>query len=100
MQALIDFDGWRKWKDFAAASETTEGTTKLSTSYRSIAPRSKTNSNISPTAVSNSTNGKTGSTIANGITSEEKKNKRKSLGIVPPPALLEEDTPPIEGGDS
>ncbi len=21
MQALIDFDGWRKWKDFAAQSE-------------------------------------------------------------------------------
>lgn len=24
MQALIDFDGWRKWKDFAASTESSK----------------------------------------------------------------------------
>lgn len=105
MQALIDFDGWRKWKDFAAQSDTTDGTSKLSSSYSSIAPRSKANNALSPTAAANMPNGKTGPTAANGITSiakpkdEEKKNKRRSLGVVPPPALPEEtesSTPPAE----
>ena len=96
MQALIDFDGWRKWKDFAAQSDTTDGTSKLSTSYRSIAPKSKTNSNLSPTSA-NSSNGKTGPTVVNGIIStkpkdEEKKSKRRSVGVVPPPSLPEEES--------
>jgi hypothetical protein len=26
MQALIDFDGWRRWKDFTNASDTTNST--------------------------------------------------------------------------
>lgn len=101
MQALIDFDGWRKWKDFAAASDTTDGTSKISTSYRTIAPKGKPNSNLSPTSAANPTNGKTGPTAANGITSDEKKSKRRSLGIVPPPSLPEEEsTSPLEVGGS
>lgn len=100
MQALIDFDGWRKWKDFAAASDTTNGTAKISTSYRTIAGNSKASSNLSPTSA-NASNGKTSPTMANGITSDEKKSKRKSLGIIPPPSLPEEEiTPPLEGGDA
>jgi len=97
MQALIDFDGWRKWKDFAAASDTTNGTSKISTSYRTIAGNSKASSNLSPTSA-NASNGKTGPMVTNGITSDEKKSKRKSLGVLPPPSLPEEETsPPLEG---
>jgi osomolarity two-component system response regulator SSK1 len=97
MQALIDFDGWRKWKDFAAASDTTNGTSKISTSYRTIAGNSKASSNLSPTSA-NALNGKAGPMVTNGITSDEKKSKRKSLGVLPPPSLPEEDiTPPFEG---
>jgi osomolarity two-component system, response regulator SSK1 len=98
MQALIDFDGWRKWKDFAAQSDTTDGTSKLSTSYSSIAPKSR-GAGASPTTA---TNGKATSSTANGVLSsgkakdEEKKNKRRSLGFAPPP-LPEEVTPPLIG---
>ncbi|KAF1999023.1 hypothetical protein P154DRAFT_523635 [Amniculicola lignicola CBS 123094] len=101
MQALIDFDGWRKWKDFAAQSDTNDATSKISTSYSSIAPRSKPNTNLSPTSAANAMNGKMGPTAANGVTTlpkpkdEEKKNKRKSLGVVAPPTLPEEDSPPV-----
>lgn len=28
MQALIDFDGWRKWKDFAASTESSKASLK------------------------------------------------------------------------
>jgi osomolarity two-component system, response regulator SSK1 len=28
MQALIDFDGWRKWKDFSQAADETEAAKK------------------------------------------------------------------------
>ncbi|KAF2652589.1 hypothetical protein K491DRAFT_706361 [Lophiostoma macrostomum CBS 122681] len=97
MQALIDFDGWRKWKDFAAKSD--DGTSKLSTSFASVAPKSKANG-LSPT-VANAGNGKTA--LANGASGsskpgEEKKGKRRSIGIIPPPVLTEEDSasPPDE----
>lgn len=88
MQALIDFDGWRKWKDFANPSE--DSTSKLSTSFQGSAPRTKNSTNLSPIT-------------ANGVAStktkeEDRKNKRKSLGVVPQPPLPEEDsetpTPP------
>ena len=29
MQALIDFDGWRKWKDFSQQAEETEASKRL-----------------------------------------------------------------------
>ena len=83
MQALIDFDGWRKWKDFADKSENNDTTSKLSGSYASIAPNKK-----SP---SPETNG------AKKDAETDRKNKRKSLGVVPPPMLREEtETPPVE----
>lgn len=28
MQALIDFDGWRKWKDYSAKAEAIQAATK------------------------------------------------------------------------
>lgn len=31
MQALIDFDGWRKWKDFSQEADDTEASKKPST---------------------------------------------------------------------
>jgi osomolarity two-component system response regulator SSK1 len=89
MQALIDFDGWRKWKDFAAKPDNS----KMSTSFASIAPKSKSKG-LSPTSA-NAGNGNTGPTAANGVTSkpnDEKKGKRRSVGIVPPPVLPEEDS--------
>lgn len=30
MQALIDFDGWRKWKDFAAPSDSSKANSAVS----------------------------------------------------------------------
>ncbi|KAG9193728.1 hypothetical protein G6011_03763 [Alternaria panax] len=98
MQALIDFDGWRKWKDFADKSENNDSTSKLSGGYSSIAPNKKPNSSLSPTtAVNPETNGvkKDGDV--------ERKSKRKSLGVVPPPVLQEEsETPPaeVDSGDN
>jgi osomolarity two-component system response regulator SSK1 len=93
MQALIDFDGWRKWKDFADKSENNDTTSKLSVSYSSVAPNKKSSSNPSPTLAPNSQE-------ANGVKKEgetERKNKRKSLGVVHPPVLQEEsETPPAE----
>jgi osomolarity two-component system response regulator SSK1 len=86
MQALIDFDGWRKWKDFADKSENNDTTSKLSVSYSSIAPNKKLPANAPDT---------------NGVKKDgeaERKSKRKSLGVVPPPAVQEEvETPPAEG---
>ncbi|KAJ4355365.1 Two-component response regulator SSK1p [Didymosphaeria variabile] len=106
MQALIDFDGWRRWKDFTNASDTTDGTSKLSTSYSSVAPR-KGKAAASPTT-SNAPNGAGPSTI-NGTATKpkddvEKKSKRRSMGVVPPPALVEEEsaasTPDVDSGEN
>ncbi|KAF2202336.1 hypothetical protein GQ43DRAFT_369364 [Delitschia confertaspora ATCC 74209] len=104
MQALIDFDGWRKWKDFAAQSDTTESTSKLSSSFSSTAPRSKAKANASPTSATNP--GNTGT--ANGVggnpkTSRERmESRRRSIGLSGPPPVLEEQesaTPPPESDD-
>jgi len=105
MQALIDFDGWRRWKDFNNASDTTDGTSKLSTSYSSVAPR-RGKAAASPT--SNSPNG-AGPSTANGMVikskdDSEKKSKRRSMGVVPPPVLPEEEsaasTPDVDSGEN
>lgn len=105
MQALIDFDGWRRWKDFTNDSDTTDGTSKLSTSYSSVAPR-KGKAATSP--ASNAPNG-SGSLNVNGASNKskdepEKKSKRRSMGVVPPPALPEVDstasTPDVDSGDN
>jgi len=93
MQALIDFDGWRKWKDFADKSENNDTTSKLSGSYASIAPNKKPVA--SPTLSANPSD-------ANGVNRDadaERKSKRKSMGLAPPPVLQEEaETPPAESG--
>ncbi|KAL1799610.1 hypothetical protein ACET3X_003647 [Alternaria dauci] len=98
MQALIDFDGWRKWKDFADKSENNDSTSKLSGSYASIAPNKKASSSLSPTTAAHpETNGvkKDGDT--------ERKSKRKSLSVVPQQPILQEEaeTPPakVDSGD-
>ncbi|KAF2847337.1 hypothetical protein T440DRAFT_520909 [Plenodomus tracheiphilus IPT5] len=85
MQALIDFDGWRKWKDFADKSDNNDSTSKLSVSYHSIAPSKK--SNMSPTTASHpELNAK----------EEKDRKKRKSLSVVPPPVVTEEaESPPV-----
>jgi osomolarity two-component system response regulator SSK1 len=86
MQALIDFDGWRKWKDFAS-SDSTETTSKLSSSYSSTVPKSKATPNL-PTAAAN------GGTLPPAATSkEEKAAKRRSLGVGPTVVEEKEDTP-------
>jgi osomolarity two-component system response regulator SSK1 len=88
MQALIDFDGWRRWKDFANDSDTTAGTSNLSTSYSSIAPRKGKGP-----AAANSANGQAGPSNANGVPIRSSdKGKRRSMGMIHPPVLPEEDS--------
>lgn len=99
MQALIDFDGWRRWKDFTDASDTTDGTSKLSTSYASVAPR-KGKAAASPT--SNGPNGAANGTAVKSKDDTDKKSKRRSMGMKPP--VLEVDsaasTPDVDSGDN
>jgi osomolarity two-component system response regulator SSK1 len=94
MQALIDFDGWRRWKDFADKSETMDSKSKMSASFSSIAPKKKQPA-LDPSSAVNPPDG------VNGVKKdEEKKNKRKSVGVIPPPVLMEENeggTPDAEG---
>ncbi|XP_014551088.1 hypothetical protein COCVIDRAFT_20579 [Bipolaris victoriae FI3] len=95
MQALIDFDGWRKWKDFADKSENNDTTSKLSGSFTSVAPNKK--ANASPTTATSETNG------VKKDAEMERKNKRKSLGVVPQPVLREEAEPQpaeVDSGDN
>jgi osomolarity two-component system response regulator SSK1 len=92
MQALIDFDGWRRWKDFAEKSETMDSKSKMSASFSSIAPPKKKETGLSPTLAANPPDGN-GMSV-NGIKKDEekeKKSKRKSVGVMPPPALIEEN---------
>lgn len=100
MQALIDFDGWRRWKDFAEKSEPMDPKSKMSASFSSIAPQKK--KELSPTLAANPPDG--GGMSVNGIKKDddkEKKSKRKSVSVIPPPVLMEENeagTPePAEG---
>lgn len=101
MQALIDFDGWRKWKDFADKSEPMDSKNKMSASFISVASKKKDTS-LSPTLAANtpeaSGSGINGVTPANKEENKEKKNKRKSLGLVPPPVLTEENENENENG--
>jgi osomolarity two-component system response regulator SSK1 len=92
MQALIDFDGWRRWKDFADKSETMDSKSKMSASFSAIA---KKDTGLSPTLAANPPDG-SGMSVngVNGVKKDEekeKKSKRKSVGIMPPPALIEEN---------
>ncbi|KAF1919387.1 hypothetical protein BDU57DRAFT_512453 [Ampelomyces quisqualis] len=88
MQALIDFDGWRKWKDFADKSETMDSKSKMSASFSSIAPQKKKDAALAPTLAANAPD-----SGVNGVKKEEekeKRSKRKSAGVIPPPVLMEE----------
>ena len=91
MQALIDFDGWRKWKDFAKDSDSAKDkdTNKMSTSMASIAPtkRSTTTKPTAPqlAAVTPETNG------SSSQEKEDKKAKRKSL-VQAPPTVPEDES--------
>jgi osomolarity two-component system response regulator SSK1 len=92
MQALIDFDGWRRWKDFAEKSETMDSKSRMSASFSSIAPGKKKDTGLSPILAANPPDG-SGMSV-NGLKKEEekeKKSKRKSVGVIPPPVLLEEN---------
>jgi osomolarity two-component system, response regulator SSK1 len=94
MQALIDFDGWRKWKDFADKSESKDSTSKLSASYHSVAPK-KSSTAPSPTVANSETNGIIKKDDDTKEKERDRKNKRKSVGIIPQPSLPEEvETPP------
>jgi osomolarity two-component system response regulator SSK1 len=93
MQALIDFDGWRKWKDFADKSENMDSKSKMTASFQGVAPPKKTTTNLSPTTAANPPDSASMSVNGTGPSKkdEERKSKRKSLGIVPPPVLPEEN---------
>ncbi len=98
MQALIDFDGWRQWKDFADKSENPESTSKLSLSYASIAPVKKAGSPTIPANRAETNGVKAGEEVKD---KERERKKRKSISVIPPPALPEEvETPPPEQEES
>jgi osomolarity two-component system response regulator SSK1 len=74
----------------------------MSASFSAIAP--KKNTGLSPTLAANPPDGS--GTSVNGVKKDEekeKKSKRKSIGITPPPALIEENengTPGTEEADA
>lgn len=43
MQALIDFDGWRKWKDFSQKSEEKEASKRAAASAAAAKAKAKKN---------------------------------------------------------
>lgn len=103
MQALIDFDGWRKWKDFAKDSDSAKDkdTNKMSTSMANIAPtkRSTSAKPIAPQLAANTpeTNGtSSGSAQENA----DKKAKRKSLVQAPPAVPEDESETPTPDAES
>lgn len=104
MQALIDFDGWRKWKDFAKESDSAKDkdVSKMSTSMASIAPVKKSSS-AKPTAPQLAANTPETNGAASGSLSQEKedkKAKRKSLVQAPPSVPEDESETPTPDGES
>lgn len=99
MQALIDFDGWRKWKDFAKDSDSAKDkeTNKMSTSMASIAPTRKSAS-AKPTAPQLAAN--TPETNGSAQDNADKKAKRKSLVQAPPAVLEDESETPTPDAES
>ncbi|KAF1931712.1 uncharacterized protein M421DRAFT_318842 [Didymella exigua CBS 183.55] len=96
MQALIDFDGWRKWKDFAKDSDSAKdkGSNKMSTSMASIAPARK------PAApqLAASTPETNGSSPPQE--NADRKAKRKSLVQAPPAVPEDESETPTPDAES
>ena len=69
MQALIDFDGWRKWKDFSTPAAVTGSTTANSTSApgKKHSPgNTRGNSSATPVTKSASSSTSSGATIKQG----------------------------------
>lgn len=105
MQALIDFDGWRKWKDFAKDSDSAKDkdANKMSTSMASIAPAKKSTT-VKPTAPQLAataipeTNGSSSGSSAQE--KEDKKAKRKSIVQAPPSVPEDESETPTPDADS
>lgn len=93
MQALIDFDGWRKWKDFAKDSDSAKDkdANKMSTSMASIAPANKS-STAKPTAPQLAANTSDTNGAAPGSSSQDKEDKKaKRKSIVQAPTTVPED---------
>lgn len=89
MQALIDFDGWRKWKDFAKDSDSAKDkdTNKMSTSMASIAPARKS-------AAAKPVAPQIAATAPDANGDADKKGKRKSLVHAPPVVPEDESETP------
>ena len=104
MQALIDYDGWRKWKDYGAQSETTANTANLSASFSTTAPRSKIKTGSSPTSATNpsgtSFSGPTNGSSGTAKTPRESLKERRRSIVGPAPVAEETETPPPEGDSS
>uniref|UniRef100_A0A0B7K7K3 Response regulatory domain-containing protein n=1 Tax=Bionectria ochroleuca TaxID=29856 RepID=A0A0B7K7K3_BIOOC len=47
MQALIDFDGWRKWKDFSQSNQESEASKKAAAAAKAKATKKKNRSSLS-----------------------------------------------------
>ena len=104
MQALIDFDGWRKWKDFAKDSDSAKDkdTNKMSTSMASIASAKKSTS-VKPTApqlAANTPETNGSSSVSSSQDKEDKKAKRKSLVQAPPVVPEDESETPTPDAES
>lgn len=102
MQALIDFDGWRKWKDFAKDSDSAKDkdANKMSTSMASIAPV-KRSVNAKPTAPQLAANAPDTNGSSSGSSApEDKKAKRKSIIQAPPSVPEDESETPTPDADS
>ncbi|OCK82489.1 hypothetical protein K432DRAFT_402857 [Lepidopterella palustris CBS 459.81] len=110
MQALIDFDGWRKWKDFAAQSDSSKGTSKMSSSFSITASnKSKPSVTLSPSSTAtpvgnmkggNGTGPNGASAGAKAKKKEEDKKKRESVGMGVPVVEEKESESPSPEADS
>ncbi|KAF2748113.1 hypothetical protein M011DRAFT_386574, partial [Sporormia fimetaria CBS 119925] len=90
MQALIDYDGWRRWKDFAA-SQNDKADAAKSSIHRPESSRPKpTLSALSPTSGHPPNTGVNGVVSPTRSSEDDKKSKRRSMGLTRPPTLPEE----------
>lgn len=103
MQALIDFDGWRKWKDFAKDSDSAKDKdqNKMSTSMANIAPASRKSATAKPTAPQLAANTpETNGSSSGSQDLADKKAKRKSLVQAPPSVPEDESETPTPEPES
>ncbi|KAF3010688.1 ssk1 response regulator receiver [Curvularia kusanoi] len=104
MQALIDFDGWRKWKDFSKDSDSAKDkdANKMSTSMASIAPAKKSTSakSSAPALAANTPDTNGSSTASSSQEKDEKKAKRRSIVQAPPSVPEDESETPTPEPES